>query len=145
MKKYIKLLLLICVTFFTMCKKDAPIIQKPNLPKLYGKWNWVVTSGGFSGFVASPATVGYSLSTQFNSDGTCINLKNGQQTENIYYTITQGTSFLTRQQENFINYLRPHQKNYDFTVKQYLTFYGNDSLTISDDADDGEEILYVRQ
>jgi len=145
-KTYFTIALLVTLTLIAACKRDILPVTKPNLPQLYGTWNWVQTSGGITGVGPSPATVGYSLAIQFNNDGTCINFKNGQQVEKIYYTLTSGTSFVTGQPTHFITYIKPgKQNNSTNEVLESLHFYGNDSLAIIVEADDGEENLYLRK
>jgi hypothetical protein len=128
--------------FLTTCRKDISV-PNPDLEKLFGTWDWVGTYCGWSG-ASSPATVGYSQTVEFNKNGIYKMYHDGKQTDKRKFTLTEGSSIYTSGTAYLINYKDTKlfkKKNY---TTQSVTFAGQDTLFLNDEAYDGCGDTYVK-
>ncbi len=77
------------------CKKDM-VLPESSLSTIFGKWNWVSSSGGFAGLVVTPKTVGFEKSLEFNKDGTFKLFENQEK-------VGRGTYRFAKRHSNFSN------------------------------------------
>lgn len=129
----------------TACKKDISI-PNPELEKLFGTWNWVQSSGGFSGQAITPTTAGYSQTVEFNQNGSYKIYENGKQKDKMKFSLSSGNSIHSTETAYLIKYkdsgLFDKENN---SVTQSVRFGGNDTLFLSDECYDCYQHIYIRQ
>jgi len=104
---------------------------------LYGKWNWVSGSGGFTGGIITPQTPGQKPYTiEFTSDDHFNRYENGSLVTATTYQLTDGTTIVNHSTVTIIKYA-------DNPRKQSLSLQG-DTLLLFDEVYDGYTNGYVR-
>jgi hypothetical protein len=129
--------------FLTTCKKD---ISVPNaeFEKLFGTWEWVESFCGWSG-PSTPATVGYTETVEFNKNGTYKMFKDGHQQETRKFTLAEGSSIYTSGIANLIKYESSGLSNHQTYLTRSVSFGGEDTMYLNDEAYDACSYVYVRQ
>jgi hypothetical protein len=140
---FFTLLFVLLAILFSTCKKDISI-PDPDFKKLFGTWEWVQSSGGFSGQTTTPASEGYTFTDKYKSNGVLIIYKNGNRTERMTYKFSEGTSILSNQPAYLIEY-RDGTFSKKEVVSQLFKFAGEDTLYLFDNSDDGFTHIYVRK
>ena len=112
-------------------------VPDPELKKIFGKWEWVSSTGGFAGKTITPATEGYTLQIEFNSNGAYKEYKSG--------TLTAQRTFLFSQESSIQN----HKQAWIISsgagsLKQAVSFSGQDTLMLSEQVHDSFQHLYSR-
>ena len=128
-------------------KRDVALsVPKPNLEPLYGTWQWVMSSGGFTGALITPASAGYSYAMQFDNQGGFTEIKNGKSIDKIYYVLTKDSTYRPQEPGYYIQFiLHGSKKNDTYNSKQYLSFISQDTLLMAQMVDDGYVSIYVRK
>ena len=141
------ILLLILISFlFSNCKKEsAGGIAFPNSDskQLVGTWNWVESSGGFSGATINPSTEGYSKQIGFSENGHYYESQNGKEVLILNYSFEENKSIYNSQIEYMIKYKSPSANMINDV--QSFDFLGSDSLFLSDECYDCYGHLYIRE
>ena len=127
----------------TTCRKDISV-PNPDLERLFGKWEWVQSYCGWSG-PSSPATTGYSQTVEFNKNGIYKMYQDGKQKEKRKFTLTEGNSIYTSGTAYLIEYTDTDLIKKQDYLTQSLTFRGQDTLCLNDEAYDACGYIYVRQ
>ncbi len=145
MKKVLGLLcILLLVTSACRKKYDFP---DPSLKKIIGKWNWIQTSGGFTGATVFPAADGSNaLSYEFTEKALCF-VENAKNKTKFTYEINKATSLITKQPAWFLSLQQTGLKKYNKVgvAQDMIEFVGNDTLILSQDANDGQALFFVRE
>jgi hypothetical protein len=136
MKYTITVAFIAFVLLSSTCKK-AMQVPDPELEKIFGKWSWVRTSGGFAGKTITPVSEGYTARFEFNSDGTYKKYKNETLTEQKKFSFLQATSINNHQPVWVISFDGS-------ALKMAVSFSGNDTLILNEQAYDGFSHTYIR-
>ncbi len=125
------------------CRKDVALPDK-SLGKLFGRWNWVQTSGGFDGRVLTPASEGYNQSAEFSADGIYKLFKNGDQMRKTKFTLTEGESILGLGHVYMIKFYDAGQHgNEENPTMQSIRFGQHDTLVLTEEAFDRYTAVYT--
>jgi hypothetical protein len=131
--------------FMASCRKDISVPDS-SLDKLFGKWNWVQTSGGFTGQINTPALAGYTSTIYFKKTGICKSYENGKEQYKLKFSLSEGTSIYSTGTAYLIKYeqtgLFPKKAT---TIAESIRFGGQDSLYLSEEASGGYIYAYVKQ
>ena len=107
-------------------------------PTLIGKWNWVITEGGISGYdQVTPEDSGKTFQLNFNEDSSYLVLENGIEKSNGEYTLTLSQSIYSLELENFISYSEYFVDDWIVVFEGVIRIPDLSSLTISDNNNDG--------
>ena len=139
MRKNKNIILAITVLItFVGCRKDISL-QDPSLEKLFGKWDWVNSSGGIAGGTRTPASEGYTFIIEFSKKGIYKTFKNGEVfwVKQGKFSLEKGTSIYHTGEANLINYK-------DEDRKQEIKFAG-DTLYLDDQCYDCYSNVYVKK
>ncbi len=125
----------------TNCRKDIDL-PDPSLSKLFGSWEWLGSSGGFSGGSKTPASEGYNETLEFNSNGIYKSYRNGKKEDKWKIEIVADND---RPGNFIIKYSGTGVFNRGIQRKQEVSFRGNDTLYLDDGCCDRYGHLYVRK
>lgn len=138
--------LLTFASLMTACKKSVDL-PDPELEKLFGSWEWIYSSGGFSGGLISPASAGYSHSIDIRKVGTLRRYKNGKLYARIAFTISDSASY-DRSNSRYIfkyNSVNIFGSDQHYYLDEGIRFYGNDTLELVEQGcADCYQHIYVR-
>jgi hypothetical protein len=134
----LSLCLLACFSYG--CQKKDITVPDSSLNGLFGSWDLVMKSGGFSGGVQTPLTMGYQQSLKFTKEGRCYTYKDGSRTgqDNFEFEYqAQGTN-------------APYEMHYIIKYKEQSfsqwVHIQNDTLFLDDAfCNDCYSYLYVKQ
>ena len=119
-------LLLTFSFLFISCSEKEISLPNPELKKIYGKWDWSRTSGGFTGGTSTPKTEGFTVYFELEKNGTCKWYQNDQLVNEVGYILKVDNSNF------YIDFSSPIQTNLFLTDNNYhITFYGNDTIHFS--------------
>lgn len=139
MKKNIVYLIAFIILGLTSCNKDS---DEPDtsliLPELYDQWEWVYSFGGIAGDTVTPASMGFSVTLEYTSEG-IVNLYRDYSLE-----ITDNFSLLEIQGNDDFDYMIEYG-NSAIYPDQYVSFPHVDTLFLLDNALDGYESIYYRK
>jgi len=129
--------------FIASCRKDISV-PDASLEKLFGKWNWVQTSG-YSGII-TPATAGYSSSIEFKKTGICKSYENGKEQYKLKFTLAKGTSIYSTGTAYLIKYKQPGLfPSKAPTLAESIRFGIQDTLFLSEETSNGNSYAYIKQ
>lgn len=116
------------------CRNDDSLDIEP----LVGDWNWVSTTGGFSGATNdTPSSTGNTIVLSFKEDKSYTITTNGKITNQGTFTLYENVSNLTHYNSTYIGFSNYHdqiiQKNEDGT------------LILNDDVSDGFTYTYQKK
>lgn len=122
------------------CRKDIKL-PDPSLSRLFGKWEWLMSSGGFSGGSRTPASEGYHESVEFNEKGIYRLYRDGNKKEKRTFSIVYDES-------GFGKYTILYKDKGPFAkgifLKHAVSFSGNDTLILDEECMDCYAHVYVR-
>lgn len=135
------ILFLLCL-IFNSCRKDISV-PKTEFKKLFGHWQWIESSGGFSGGIESPVTAGYTIEIEFNENGIYKKYKNGEKINKMTFEFIEGESIFSSGKSFMIHYD-------GFLFKKEATadsfkFSGEDTLYLMNECYDCYTEMYVRK
>ena len=112
---------------------------------LIGSWDWVNTSGGFTGRLnRTPASTGTTVRLDLLANGRYTIAENSDEHSRGTYTITMQQSIYSGEEDRYITYsedLPPVGVAFSGIIR----LVGVDSLTIGDNVHDGIGSLFVRR
>jgi hypothetical protein len=125
------------------CRKEIAV-PDPALQKLFGKWTWAQSSGGFAGTTTTPSGGGTSAGIEFRKDGICI-ISTGKKKDKMKFTLSEGKSIFSTEPASLITYedIGLFDKN-SAPPQQSVRFSGPDTLLLNDECYDCFSHLYVR-
>jgi hypothetical protein len=124
------------------CNKEIPL-PNSELKKIFGKWEWVETSGGFTGKITTPAKASYTEEIEFMKDGSFLRFKNGNMTDKNKFTISEGKSIFKSESTYIISFSPIDSSAAASMQKQSLSFMGNDTLFLKEECHDCFSHVYV--
>lgn len=143
-KLFIAVLLGISITL-SACKKSIDL-PHPELEKLFGSWEWIGSSGGFSGDNITPSSAGYSKTVEFRKNGVYRWYKNGKLEDKMRFTVTQdSSSIFTNGLAYIIVYSNAGVLGPDnYSHRESIRFLSHDTLFLSEECSDCYGHAYVR-
>jgi len=128
--RFLTTMILMLTFALTNCRKD---ISVPNTEydNLFGKWEWISTSGGFGGSIDNPTTTGYTQMIEFTQKGICIGYKNDKKQKKTNFTFGGNSMFLGKESW-YLNFedrglFKDKNKN-----SQLVTLIGKDTLILNE-------------
>ena len=136
MKTVITITLTVFVFYASTCKK-AMQVSDPEQKKIFGKWQWVESSGGFAGKITTPSKAGYTERIEFSNDGVYQKFKNDSLIDKKPFSFSQKTSIQTGKPARvlFLN---------EGSIPMTVSFSGQDTLMLNEQVHDGFSYTYVR-
>ncbi|MEO6149170.1 MAG: hypothetical protein ABIN95_10500 [Mucilaginibacter sp.] len=135
MKTLAYLFILICAI---SCKKENVKTNNGVDPeKIYGKWNWVNSTGGIAGLTITPKTAGYEASVEYKRSKSVYYYRNDTLKSQAKFSITKGNTIFSTKQAYIIKYTPDGMDHVIMKVTK-------DTLVLADNANDGFTILYVK-
>jgi hypothetical protein len=140
-------LALLSLSFFLLAQKCSNEITLPNpeLKKIFGKWEWIQTSGGFAGKIITPAKAGYSEEIEFTKEGLFMEYKNGKLQDKKKFSITVGKSILQKDSAYIISFSTVDSSFIRAIEKQSVSFKGSDTLQLNEECNDCFATVWVRK
>jgi hypothetical protein len=129
-------LTIIIASLFLTAWKQSPSAD-PVVEKLFGKWNWLKTTGGIAGQFSSPSTVKHSEMLEFEKNGKFIRYKDEKVIVENNFILTIDTLIPSRPKTYWLKNVGKYN--------QSVTFKGNDTLILTDECDDCFISTYARQ
>ena len=137
MKSLVYLLMIFCAA---SCKKENVKVKNPDvdLSKIYGKWNWVNSTGGIAGLTITPKTAGYNMSVEYRINKSVYFFRNDTLQNQAKFAIVKGNSIFSVDPAYIIKYDPDGMDHVIIKAKK-------DTLILADNVNDGFTILYVKQ
>jgi hypothetical protein len=126
------------------CNQEITL-PNPELKKIFGRWEWVESSGGFMGKVITPAKAGYTEEIEFLKDGIFLKFKNGNVIDKNKFSISEGKSIFKAESSYIISFSPVDSSGPSSMQKQSLSFAGNDTLFLSEECYDCFSHVYLRK
>lgn len=136
MKQIFTLVLIAFVFLSSTCKKELQL-PDPELKKIFGKWEWVESSGGFAGKTITPVSEAYTARIEFRSDGKYEKYKSGTLIEQKRFSFSQETSIHNRKPVWAVSFD-------ESSLKMSVAFSGQDTLLLNEQLYDGYGHVYAR-
>jgi len=112
-------------------------VPDPELKKIFGKWQWVESSGGFAGKITTPAKAGYSERIEFSNEGIYHKFKNDSLIDRKSFSFSQKTSIQTGKPAWVLSLN-------EGSIPMAVSFSGQDTLMLNEQVHDGFSHTYVR-
>ena len=128
--------LLLIIVINTGCKKDKN--EDENSNPLFGKWEWVTSSGGIAGQIITPGSVGYTVTLEYTANGQYYYYKNDTLTISDIYTIKATTN------NNPFDYIIEYGDSNSYP-DQFLNLPENNTLRLIDNCLDCYDNVYVKK
>ncbi len=136
---------LLCLYLLSGCKKDEPL--NPIQEKLLGSWEWIESSGGFTGGTSSPSSEGYTIRIEFTREGRYKEYRNNKQTTVLKYSVVEGASTFppnkTFQVKKVIE-SGIFQKEENYPDQETIDFRGEDTLGLSEGRAYGSSYVRIK-
>ena len=122
--------LLIALGLMVFCSQPTEPTYASDEERILGEWNWLSSSGGIGGVTETPETVGFSQTYAFAADDTLYLFKADTLIGRIPYKLGIGSTVAGDSFSVIFTYSSeyPHWSYF---------FAGNDTLELSENADDG--------
>lgn len=127
------------------CKKE------PGPSEIFGDWQWVSSTGGFTGKeVYTPASTNSSRTLSFSRDSMFVQCDDGQCSIPTKFTSRMERSYLTGEQALILTirrriYLAPPDTGFDTIINRYNVEEVSNALRIHQERPDGFEETYQRK
>lgn len=126
------------------CKKNI-VLPDESLNKIFGTWEWVQSTGGYSGTRVTPKSSGSTKTIEFSKNGTYRWFKDGKRQGKVSYTISENKSMLMGSNSFIITYGKSNWLDKDAPeMQQSISFSGNDTLFLHDECYDCFGHIFVR-
>src|SRR6218665_944307 len=102
MKSLICSILVICAV--SCNKEDLKTAGNISTDKLYGKWKWVQSTGGFAGRTITPQSEGYRSSVEFKRNNTAAFYRNDSLTNQSAFTLNKDKTIFSEDPAYIIKY-----------------------------------------
>lgn len=137
---------LLAISFFLPACKKSVDLPDPKLESLFGSWEWLESSGGFSGSRITPSSAGYTRTVEFGANGVYKIYRDGKLEDKVRFTVTESSSPYYGGPEYIITYggsgiFGPEQDTY---LSESIHFRGQDTLALTEDCADCYGHVYVR-
>lgn len=112
-------------------------VPDPELKKIFGKWDWISSTGGIAGKPIGVSSYGDIIQLEFGRDGTYKKFKNDSLIDQKKFSFSQATSI---QNHEPVWVVSPGESS----LKMAVSFSGSDTLMLNEQVHDGFEHVYVR-
>src|SRR5687768_11235483 len=135
--KQMTLLMLIAFVFLSSTCKKAMQVPDPELKKIFGKWEWVSTTGGIAGMTITPLSAGHTIRLEFKSDGTYLIYENDSLVNTTRFSFSQSTSIHNRKPVWLLSFAETPASSNEKSVPISVSFSGQDTLLLNEQVHDG--------
>ena len=125
------------------CSKEI-VLPNPELKKIFGRWEWIESSGGFAGKITTPVKAGITQEIEFSKEGIWQKYKNGTLAERKKYSVAEGNSILKKETAYIISFSSVDSTVIQSVEKQSVRFGGNDTLFLNKECFDCFAHVFVR-
>ncbi len=136
MKHTVTIVLIAFVFLSSTCKK-AMQVPNPALKKIFGKWQWIESSGGFAGKITTPSKAGYFERIEFSNEGIYQKFKNDSLIDRKPFSFSQKTSIQTGKPAWVLSLN-------EGSISMTVSFSGQDTLMLNEQVHDGFSHTYAR-
>ena len=143
MKQVITSLIAAFIFLSATCNK-AMQVTDPNLKKIFGKWQWVESSGGFAGKIVTPQKAGYSLRLQFSTDGIYLKYKNDSLVDRKKFSLSRQKSIHNNNEAWVVSFTDDTPVFNESPLPMSVSFEGSDTLILNEEVYDGFQYKYLR-
>jgi len=144
MKFQFALLPLSLILLAQTCGKEITL-PDPELKKIFGRWEWIETSGGFAGKIITPSKAGYTDEIEFNKEGIFQEFRNGTLQDKKRFSITTDKSILKEDSAYIISF-SPIDSLFRRTMKKHsVSFSGSDTLHLNEECFDCFSTVWSRK
>ena len=144
MKLRLVLFILSFLSVAQTCNKEIPL-PNPEMKKLFGKWNWIETSGGFTGKTITPALTRYALEIEFTKEGVFQKFKNEKSEVRMKFKVIEGKSIFSEENAYLLSLSVFDSSSAESFHKQSVRFRGSDTLYLYEECHDCFSHVYVRK
>ncbi|MFH0990899.1 MAG: hypothetical protein V1799_12870 [bacterium] len=132
----ILVLVFLSLTIIASCKITTNPLT-PDVPTIYGTWNWESSIGGFAGHILTPKSTGYMKQVRLYTSGVYEEYRNNEQVLTSPFIIKDKVVG----QQTYQLLLLSNFPGTEF----YIKLQGRDTLLLSDPFVDGYQHTYRRQ
>ena len=138
-------IVIIATLCLTNCRKDV-ILPNPEFKKLFGQWEWVMTSGGIGGSTTTPSTTGHNVQIEFKENGIYKSFEDGKRKDKMKFKFYEGSTLPNGSKEMRVKLedIRFLNKDYAFMDK-LIEFGSQDTLYLNDTFADGYCSVYIKK
>ncbi|HLG35787.1 MAG TPA: hypothetical protein VI757_12970 [Bacteroidia bacterium] len=138
---------LVSLSFILLAQTCSKEITLPDseLKKIFGKWEWIETSGGFAGKIMTPAKTGTTDEIEFSTQGIFQEFKNGKLQDKKRFSITKDKSILKGDSAYIISFSSIDSSFRRAIQKQSVSFTGSDTLLLNEECFDCFSSIWVRK
>ena len=144
MKQKFLLLIFSALLLSPTCSKEIAL-PDPELKKIFGKWEWVESSGGFAGKIITPEQTGHASSIEFSSRGVYQYFKDNALTDRKHFSITEGKSIYTGGTAFIVSYSINDSLFRGSLQNQSVSFKGSDTLLLKEECHDCFSTVWVKK
>lgn len=137
------LIALMCISILSCKKKNTNAIPENEIISiednidLSGKWNWVMSSGGYSGEIITPNSSGNNKIIEFTSDSIFRSFTNNNLNIETIYQIVKSKSYFSLDSVFVIKYANQN-------ITQSIRPSHPDTLILNDESMDGYTNVYTK-
>ena len=137
------LIFIVALLGLISCKKEINV-PKEDYKKLFGKWEWVYSTGGLAGGVITPETENYNLEIEYKKNGIYKEFKDGKRIEKFTFHFEKAESIFSSGEDYLIFYSKGKFSKKGVMYHSF-NFIGNDTLLLNEECYDCYGNLYVRK
>lgn len=126
------------------CTKEIAL-PNPELKKIFGRWEWIETSGGFAGKIITPAKTGIAYAIEFSTNGIFQYYKNEKLIDKKLFSIIEGTSIYGGEKAYIVSYSNVDSLFRGSMPNQSVSFSGSDTLYLKEECHDCFSTVFVRK
>lgn len=140
-------LIFISLNFFLIAPTCNKEIQLPNpeLKKIFGRWEWIETSGGFAGKIVTPEETGIAYAIEFSVNGIFQYYKDEKLIDKKRFSINEGKSIYGGEKAYIIAYSNLDSLFRGAMPNQSVSFSGSDTLLLKEECYDCFSTVFVRK
>ncbi|MBK5283990.1 MAG: hypothetical protein JJE25_01180 [Bacteroidia bacterium] len=126
------------------CNKKITVLN-PELKRLFGRWELIETSGGFTGKFITPKTSGHFEEIEFTMYGNYIKYETGNLSDKKKFNISEEKSIFNKNPVYIISYSDADSSLTRLLIPQSVRFGGADTLYLNEECYDCFSHVYVRK
>jgi len=119
-------------------------VPDPELKKIFGKWQWIESSGGFAGKATTPSKEGYIARIEFSNEYMYQLYRNDTLIDRRKFIFSKDKSIHRDKQVWIISFAQDTTLEYGPPLPMEVLFQGEDTLMLKEKVYDGFSYTYVR-
>ena len=121
--KAVRLLSILFFSFLSISCIEGISVPQPEFERLFGKWKWIESSGGFAGQILSPSTEHYEKYIEYLRKGIHKVYKNDKKESQMKFKFKEGKSIFSHKPGYLIEYADGRMQSFKFGGKDTLYLY----------------------